>query len=513
MRQGIRGAAVLGAALLTACAQFDVTAPNENNATVESVGADPVSAIQFLVTGVLVQQRASVGPANFGFYSAVGRIGRESFLYVPSESRFTQHYLIGIGTGADQRLSTGGFASATGWGGPYANLRNLLNIRLAVANAGNALTAEQQNAVLGWVGTMEAFELLMVAATRDTLGFAVDVPENPEELAPIVSLQDGMARIVAKLDSANTLLASAGAAFPFQMHAGFTGFTTPATFAQFNRGVAARANIWICANAVRDADDVAEASADPACAAALAAVGASWLPATGPYTLDQLNVGPSLVYSTSAGDALNSLNETISPTFVAHPSIVDDQEGTDPRVTAKIRNLPAALSANPPSSGIETSYGFAMYPTNTSPTPLMRAEELLLIRAEAKAHTGDLVGAVADINALRDAHGLGLATEVASATPLTAASGFNAIINRILYERRYSLLLEGHRWVDVRRYNKFDPSANTPAEVALALDLPGVHFKARVIPFPQGECLVRQRNGGAASSDRPTLNPINGCES
>lgn len=525
MRQGIPGVVALGAALLSACANFDVTAPNENNATVESVTSNPTSAIQNLVSGVLVQQRSEVTGANFGFYSTVGRLGRESYLYVPSESRFTQHYLIGSGG----RILPAMFATAAGWAGPYANLRNLLNIRIAVRGAGTALTAQQQSAVLGWVGTMEAYNLLLVAMTRDTVGFAVDVPEDPLQLAPIVSREVGMARIVAKLDSANALLTAGGTAFPFTITgAGFADFATPARFALFNRGLAARANIYICTNATPDANGLATQSTSPACAAALTAVNASFLPAGATFTPAQLDVGPRFVYSTSAGDALNSLNQGISPTFVAHPSIVRDREAGDPRVNpqaaatdpiptgSKIRRLPAAQSANPPSSGIETNFGFAMYGTNTTPVPIMRAEELLLIRAEAKLHTGDAAGAIADVNALRAAYGLGTATEIGAGlpstwtTPLAVASGVNSIVNRILYERRYSLLLEGHRWVDVRRYNKFDANANTPQAVALDQDLT-THIKARVLPFTQGECLVRQRNGGAASTARPTLNPQNGC--
>jgi len=31
-----------------------------------------------------------------------------------------------------------------------------------------------------------------------------------------------------------------------------------------------------------------------------------------------------------------------------------------------------------------------------------------------------------------------------------------ALIDEMLYERRYSLFFEGHRWVDMRRYNRLD---------------------------------------------------------
>ena len=63
------------------------------------------------------------------------------------------------------------------------------------------------------------------------------------------------------------------------------------------------------------------------------------------------------------------------------------------------------------------------------------------------------------------------------ATPTNAADAVTAL----LYERRYSLLLEGHRWFDVRRYRRI---------TTLPLDLP-THFRVTVMPVPQAECVFR----------------------
>ena len=60
-------------------------------------------------------------------------------------------------------------------------------------------------------------------------------------------------------------------------------------------------------------------------------------------------------------------------------------------------------------------------------------------------------------------------------------------MDAILYERRYSLLWEGHRWFDVRRYNRIN---------TLPLDI-ATHFRVRVMPVPQAECLARQLVIGA----------------
>jgi starch-binding outer membrane protein, SusD/RagB family len=71
------------------------------------------------------------------------------------------------------------------------------------------------------------------------------------------------------------------------------------------------------------------------------------------------------------------------------------------------------------------------------------------------------------------------------ASTLTAASSDDAVITGILYEKRYSLLMEGDRWPDMRRYGKLD---------LLPLDIPSgpnKNFVAKVMPIPQAECLNR----------------------
>ena len=57
---------------------------------------------------------------------------------------------------------------------------------------------------------------------------------------------------------------------------------------------------------------------------------------------------------------------------------------------------------------------------------------------------------------------------------LTAANA----LDQLLYEKRYSLLFEGgHRWIDMRRYDKLDE---------LPLDLPNhTVFSAFPIPFDE----------------------------
>ena len=164
-------------------------------------------------------------------------------------------------------------------------------------------------------------------------------------------------------------------------------------------------------------------------------------------------------------------------------------DGTaDNRYLAKIRTgLPSRQGpiANNSATSAASTLGFSIWATNASPIAIIRNEELILLRAEAKLGSGDKAGAIADMNIVRQNSG-GL-----PASTLTAANSTDEILTGILYEKRYSLMMEGHRWVDARRYGRL---ASLPLDIASG---PNKNFVAKVMPIPQGECLVRAKATGA----------------
>jgi hypothetical protein len=85
-----------------------------------------------------------------------------------------------------------------------------------------------------------------------------------------------------------------------------------------------------------------------------------------------------------------------------------------------------------------------------SPTPylvVLRLAEVLLIRAEAKVYINDFAGARGDLNILRRRAGLGY----------VVATNPKALIKAIEQERRVELFTEwGHRWLDLKRYERVD---------------------------------------------------------
>lgn len=80
--------------------------------------------------------------------------------------------------------------------------------------------------------------------------------------------------------------------------------------------------------------------------------------------------------------------------------------------------------------------------TSQEYTILFRLSEQYLIRAEARAHLGDISGAQADINKVRSRGGL----------PNTTAATTAELLAAVLQERKVELFLEqGHRWFDLKR--------------------------------------------------------------
>lgn len=474
MRIRSLGAALAAATLLVACKTSDLNITNPNVVTVSGAAGDPGS-IQLLATGLLSDMRGN----TTGFPQTVGIIGRESYTFTPTEGRNTTHYLIGISVAGQQKLDPSGFATGI-WGGPFNTMRDVYNFKKTIKN-NTVLTAAQKAAATGFAQTIEGYAALQLIATRDTVGIITEIKDVATDLAPFVNRDSAYKYVINTLDAGYTNLQAGGTAFPFTLHAGFTGFNAPATFGQFNRAIRARAGAYYATSGGGAA----------AWAGVITALGNSFLNA-GATTRAQLDAGVYQIFSTSSGDATNGLTLATSTTLYAHQSYLTDAQlkadGTkDARYVLKFKEgLPSRtgpLTADGPTSGTST-LGPNLFLTSTSPMGVIRNEELILLRAEAKLATGDKAGAIADLNQVRINSG-GL-----PASTLTAASSDDAVITGILYEKRYSLYLEGHRWVDSRRYNKL---STLPLDVASG---PNKNFVAKVLPVPQTECLVRAKATG-----------------
>ena len=462
----MRSVALLGVLTLGvgACSSEKLNVPNYNQPSVDALAKDP-NGIQLLATGVLVNERNMLA----GFTRDFGVFGREVYNYFTTDGRTVQNYLVGLAN--PQRLDPGGFANGN-WSGRFQNMKN--EITLIEASEASNLSATQKSAVAGWAKTWYALDVLSLVESRDTIGTPVDIPSSPSTPAPFVSRDSAYKRVIALLDEAKGNLAAGGSAFPFAMHSGFAGFDTPSTFLKFNRALAAKANV------IRGSIGCG----NPCYTAAITNLGESFI-STDP-TLASLNIGPYHIYSTATGDATNA-NSFVQNNYVyAHKQAVTvaqkqpDGVTVDDRVVRKIVKLATPVSP-PGNQNIAAEYRYEIYPSPSSPAPIIRNEELLLLRAEANWALGNTAAALTDLNIVRTTSG--------KLAPLASLATGAAGLDAIMYEKHLSLLFEGTRWVDMRRWGRLSQ---------LPIDTPGM-FVAKVMPIPQAECDARRPIGAPAS--------------
>jgi hypothetical protein len=126
---------------------------------------------------------------------------------------------------------------------------------------------------------------------------------------------------------------------------------------------------------------------------------------------------------------------------VVQRDFVPQAEAGDTRVAAKTSRRTATATQD----GLSSDYDLWIYKTNVAPIPIIRNEELILLYAEVQAQTNNLVNAKNAIDIIRNAAGL---------PKYSGATDQASLINEILKQRRYSLFGEGHRWIDMRRYDR-----------------------------------------------------------
>lgn len=462
-------ALALAALAIGAC-----TLPNEPNLNGPSVTdystIATLAQLQNLVSGVLSNDRL---PAEQQILEAEV-IGRDAFVLTASEFRYESELL-----GPTPGIDASGFLGVRVW--PFATIR-LANSGLAGVRAASStlLNAQDKPAALGYLQTIKALLYVRIIETRDTAGAPINVDIDPTgPLAPLSCKHDVEAYIVALLDSAATNLAAAGATFPFTLPATFGGFDTPATFLKFNRGLAAKANVYL---AFRNYAATAAIDAT-ALAAAQTALNASFMDSTA-----SVELGPSHDYSTNTGDATNSLfdTDTAATTYMANPRVRSEAEPGDQRVARK-----TAISSVRSVGGETSNIVFLLYRSPTAPTLLLSNKELLLLQAEVDWGQGNYPGALTWAHVVR-VHDGGLSSDTTTAV----AAG---VLNRILYEKRYSLLWQsGDRWVDARLFGKLNGST-PPTGIGTELTAAPLNN----MPIPQNE----QNARGGDLSKTCTLGP------
>lgn len=390
-----------------------------NNATVEELSNNASqSELNNLVSGTESGMRNAL---NF-YIDDVSTIGRESYRFSGSEPR----YVLDLLGANDATLGGSNFYITLPWAARYQVVKNC-NILAQAATNSKLITDAQRKAYIGFARTIKAYQLLLNLNLTNTNGIRVNVAD-PDHLGPIVTNTAALTAITALLDSAKNDLTGSTVSFPL---AGFAGLDDAAGLTKFNRALAARVSVYQ-GNWQAALDDLT----------------ASFFTLT-----NNFNAGAYHMFGTGSGDQLNSLfippNQS-GEVRVAHPSYAEDIEAGDDRIgKTLLRATPAGLS------NLTSDRDMWVYTSSTAPAGIIRNEELILIYAEANIQLNHLTEAVTAINLIRSTHNLG---------SYSGSVTQPALITEMLKQRRYSLFGEGHRWIDLRRYNLLN---------TLPLDRPG----------------------------------------
>ena len=455
MRQVTSLAAVAGLLLTAACKDLHVPDLNAPSLSGLETGVTR-SLIATSVQGLIAESRINAG----GVVETFGQFGREGYNLDPSNPESPAPVYVFL----DQSINVG-------WVTAYRLLKQG-NSTIASVDGVADLSTEEREAVKGFVQTLEALAFLHLIMGNDASGAAVDVAAKATDPLPdVVGKAQVYQRIIQLLDQSATHLNAAGTSFPFELPPGFSDFSTPATFLTFNKALRARANIYT-----------------KNFTAALTDLAASFLDTSQPLT-----AGVYWDFSTQPGDAVNPVFDPTTRQIFAHPSFLANArpkaDGTkDNRALTKVAPI-TPLSRY----GFNVSEKLTVYTTANAPIPIIRNEELILLRAEANLGIGTVASintALGDINFIRQNAG-GLDPIAGGAwTALTPSQQ----LDELLYNKRYSLFWElGTSWIDARNYNRL---------AALPHDRPGdVVFAYFMIP--PDECNQRASNKPAGCTQRP----------
>ncbi len=419
---------LLAAVTITSCKK---EYGNLNNPTIEdylkNASKDQLNG---LVIGTLSGMRNNEGT----YLDVVGVLGREMYRFSGADPRFVTELM---GTSP---LDNSGFYITNPWASRYRAVKNA-NVLIEAATNSSKISPEEKKGYTGFGKTLKAYELLLNLNLTYNNGIRVDVADQ-NNLGPFLNYDDALTAIAALLDEGKTDLT--GSAISFALTSGFDGFDDAAGLLKFNRALAARVAVY-----------------RKQWAAALTALNESFLDLNGDF-----NNGVYQVFSTGSGDQLNPAffpQNQNGEVRLAHPSYATDIVPGDDRIgKATLRAAPASTS------GLSSNRDVWVYTSSTAPIPIIRNEELILIYAEAKIQTNSLPDAVVALTKVRVTH---------NQTPYGGAVTQAALIDEMLYQRRYSLFFEGHRWVDMRRYDRL---ANLP------IDRPGDKiWSALPIPFAE----------------------------
>lgn len=446
-------------AAVAGCKDNPVANPIEAPTVDALAGALTPTSLRQLVVGALAQDRTTWNDVQSVIEAGI--FARDVYRVDASEPRYVTETLGG-------NPDPGSFAGGRGFAGYYTALRAESNLLKAISSAGTSqFTSAELTATTGFIRTMQAYEYWRLIELRDTVGVPIQ-SDDPTAVTDVRCKEAVLNYIAALLDSANTDFATAGAAtkLPVKLPTGFSAFgrdyNQVSNLILFNRAMKGKIDFYRGLN--RKSPQASFFA--PAIAELTTALGA------GPGAVPASHFGWGAWYNFVAGGTENQANLIADNKVGLNPLVGDSVQAGDTRASKIVSR--ATLAGNGISTSITYTGALATLANQNAPMPILRDEELVLLRAQAYIEAGDLTNAALDINSVRTNYGLG---PVAFATKTAA-------INALLYEKRYSLLFEGaQRLVDLREYGRLN---NT----YLRKELPNDPFNA-ALPLSRAELNAR----------------------
>lgn len=451
------------------------------------------AGIQNAVTGLVAGSRNDIG----GYMVDAAAFARDGGNYTNTEPRFITYEL-----GLDP-ISP---AWANQWAFSYANILQAHQIITTIPSIAPTLSNAQQAALTGLVQTLEAYNYMIVAEDHDSLGIAI-LPATTSGTTPppAVCFKDGWKYITALLDSAYTnLQTGGGVALPVSLPDGFGAVSGSASaFASFNRALAGKAYLEYAYAIARSTgagatpttagspDPTALLAGDTALArTALLDVGALAPNTAGGFKPDGFSVLHN--YSAKSGDAVNPMNSLFG-TFRVLNTIPSSQDTVkDLRWKAKF-----TFTTVPPQQqlyvGPVSSYIYTMYASTDSYIPIVRNEELILVKAQIELALGHYAAAATLINDVR--------TVVGGLPAATIGANYVSTRDALLHEQQISTAVEasGDRMIALRMYN-LAAQLDTTWEHSAATVAPNGDLHTTVTPIPFAEATAR---GGTFTTTCP----------
>ncbi|HJQ11813.1 MAG TPA: RagB/SusD family nutrient uptake outer membrane protein [Gemmatimonadaceae bacterium] len=464
-------ALAVGALAFTACKDNPVANPIDAPTVDALSGGLTRTSLQQLTIGALAQDRSQI--VGIQFLIEGGILGRDVYRIDASEPRYVTETLGG-------NPDPGSFAGGGGFAGYYTAIRAENNLLLALTSAPTAIfTAAEISAQRGFIRTMKAMEYWRIIEARDTVGAPIQT-DNPAEVTAVRCKETVLAYVAALLDSANADLTSVPATtkLPVTLPSGFTAFgrdySVVSNLIRFNRAWKGKVDFY------RGLDRKAYTPAlFPTAVNELTAA----LGGAAPGAVPAADFGKGVWYVMVPGGSENTPNPISDAKVGLNPMAHDSVQAGDTRASKIVAR--STLSGN----GISTTWTYTGAVPSTAnqalPIPMIRDEELVLLRAQANIEAGNLAAALLDINSVRTNYGL---------APYAPFATKQAAIDAVLYEKRYSLLFEGwHRLDDLREYGRLN---NTYLRKELTTD----PFNA-ALPLPRAELNAR------GLTDNPACTP------